>query len=245
MFGAHIAHVILNWEEDKIMFRGTCILNVSGQNILKPLPKKYAIKFRLARLLTLILWAIAEGCLGFYNKIAKCNKSTDNEPDLNDFDEVGGFDIFQSFNETQLKPTGLCASQASYSTHFFGFATGLLIGLIVLKRRRMINVAIKVIFRISIMLLFASIMFYLIFRNHERALINNEYRGFGQQNCSINDYETMCKAKCYCGWNQIALSDHLFYDHCKNFTICNWRDTKKFSGSSVCTIENIHNNLRF
>ena len=72
MFGAHIAHVILNWEEDKIMFRGTCILNVSGQNILKPLPKKYAIKFRLARLLTLILWAIAEGCLGFYNKIAKC-----------------------------------------------------------------------------------------------------------------------------------------------------------------------------
>ena len=109
----------------------------------------------------------------------------------------------------------------------------------------MINVAIKVIFRTSIMLLFASIMFYLIFRNHERALINNEYRGFGQKNCTINDYETMCKAKCYCGWNQIALSDHLFYDHCQNFTICNWRDTKKFSGSSVCTIENIHNNLKF
>ena len=99
MFGAHIAHVILNWEEDKLVFRGTCILNVSGKNALKPLPKKYAIKFRMLRLFILIAWVIAEGCLGFYNKVAKCRKFGDSR-DLNDFDEVE-----DSFLESYLDQT--------------------------------------------------------------------------------------------------------------------------------------------
>ena len=234
LFGAHIAHVILNWEEDKLVFRGTCILNVSGKNVLKPLPKKYAIKFRMLRLFILIAWVIAEGCLGFYNKVAKCRKPGESR-DLNDFDEIEDNLLESYLEQPTLKQTGFCSSHASYSAHFFGFVSGLLVGLVVLKRRGSVPCAVKVVFRMLIMFIFFSVVFYLVYRNHQSTIANSGYHGSFQVNCTGADYEKMCQAKCYCGWKQSMLREKMFYENCKNFTICNERKTQKFSYSTICT----------
>ena len=212
------------------MFRGTCLVNVSGQNVLKPLPKKYAVKFRLVRLLILVAWVIGEGCLGFYNKIAKCRSSV-NVTDPNNFDL---FDNYLTQEEQGPKASGLCSTHGSYSTHFFGFITGLLLGLVVLKGRRLLSFAIKVTFKVSVLIVFMLMVFFLVYRNHEMALANNDYRGISQYNCTLDDYEKLCQAKCYCGWNQTLLNNQTFFDNCHEFTICNWRQTQKGLYESIC-----------
>ena len=231
LFGAHIAHVILNWEEDKLVFRGTCILNVSGKNVLKPLPKKYAIKFRMLRLFILIAWVIAEGCLGFYNKVAKCRKPGESR-DLNDFDEIEDNFLEEYLDQPTLKETGFCSSHSSYTAHFFGFITGLLLGLVVLTRRGSLPLAIKVTFKILILMIFFSMVFYLVYRNHESTFANDDYPWTPQANCTGVYYEKMCQAKCYCGWKKNMLQEKIFYENCKNFTICNERKMQPYS--SLC-----------
>ena len=228
MFGAHIAHVILNWEEDKMVFRGTCILNVSGKNALKPLPKKYAIKFRMLRLCILIAWVIAEGCLGFYNKVAKCRKPGESR-DLNDFDEIEDNFLEAYLDQPTIKTNGFCSSHSSYTAHFFGFITGLLLGLVVLKRRKSLPLAVKVVFRILILTIFFSLVFYLVYRNHESTFANNDFSWTAQVNCTGENYEKMCQAKCYCGLKENMLKEKTYYENCKNFAICNERHMQPYS----------------
>ena len=210
LFGAHIAHVILNWEEDKMMFRGTCILNMSGQNILKPIPKRYALKFRLVRMLILIVWVIAEGSLGFYHKVIKCNfENWKGEVDTN------RLEYMQHIMGIEPKVTGLCYTPASYSAHFFGFITGLFFGLVVLKRRRIITYAVKVIFKTSILVMFLILIITLVYVNNEN---NGDLNSRGSK-CSLEDYVKMCQAKCYCGMNNTELERESFFPSCQNTSI--------------------------
>ena len=120
LFGANIAHFVLNWRDDTIIFRRS-----KHGAALVPISKRYARWGRTIRVTVLSLWLITELGYAFYDKIARCRWNINGINDLeNDFDK----------DQCRLSPNSTvheekihrwwCYTRTCYSAHFYGFFAG-------------------------------------------------------------------------------------------------------------------------
>ena len=124
LFGANIAHIIINWKEEAVIFRRF----KHGQD-LKPLSKRYAKWGRAIRAAVLGFWFTSEVGYAIYEKIVKCeawDNASDTQEGLHDFDKC-----YQAINEHGHFNNTLeddarwwCKTETSYSAHIFGFLAG-------------------------------------------------------------------------------------------------------------------------
>ena len=124
LFGANIAHIIINWKEEAVIFRRF----KHGQD-LKPLSKKYAKWGRAIRAAVLGFWLTSEICYAIYEKIVKCkawDNTSDNQENFHDFDQCYQTNNVLGHNNDTLKDDSRwwCKTETSYSAHMFGFMAG-------------------------------------------------------------------------------------------------------------------------
>ena len=128
LFGANIAHIVLNWKEDVVIFRRSA----HGQP-LRPVSKKYARWGRSIRAVILGFWVLSEIGYAFHEKILKCkawNISSDAEETLNDFDQCWDNKLRNETNKRGNDESGdemyrwWCKTETSYSAHIYGFLAG-------------------------------------------------------------------------------------------------------------------------
>ena len=127
LFGANIAHIVINWKEEAVIFRRF----THGQD-LKPLSKKYAKCGRAIRAAVLVFWFTSEVCYAIYEKIVKCKAwdiTSDIQEELNDFDnqcylESNKLSQTNGTLETDSIDRWWCKTETSYSAHIYGFLAG-------------------------------------------------------------------------------------------------------------------------
>ena len=95
------------------------------------------------------------------------------------------------------------------------FATGLLAGIVILqtpqagKRKKYIK---SVAF-----LLFIALLTSGLYQNIRVSSTKEK----DQTECTLSDYERLCQAKCYCGFDNATYSQTSYYKRCQGFKICN------------------------
>ena len=121
LFGANIAHAILNWKEDAVIFRRS-----AHGHAPKPISKKYARWGRLLRVFILGLWFTCEVCYAFYDKVVKCRWGIvqSMQEKLDDFDKDP---CYVKGNTENQNPCWWCYTETCYSSHLYGFLAGTII----------------------------------------------------------------------------------------------------------------------
>ena len=116
LFGANIAHIILNWKEDVVIFRRSA----HGQP-LRPVSKKYARWGRAIRAVVLVFWVFSEIGYAFHEKILKCrgwSTPSDAEESLNDFDQCWNDNFENKTYKTESDDAAYrwwCKTETSYT----------------------------------------------------------------------------------------------------------------------------------
>ena len=204
LLGAHIAHILLNWHEDKMNFYVRC----RGNSLPMPVPKDEIFtnpRLRFIRLFVIVLWVLIDVAITWYVKWGVCN-----------------FDVQKS-----------CKSDISYSCHFFGFITGLLLGMALIKTNSRKNKNVKKTLKIFSGFLFVTMLIFLVYWDHTSYLKEYEYI-LKYSNCNLTTFTKTCQAKCYCGMNNASLSQHPTFKPCGNFTICNDYKNDNWNKSKAC-----------
>lgn len=108
-----------------------------------------------------------------------------------------------------------CYTQTCYSAHFYGFFAGLFLGICILQTPNLTKG--KKYLRGIALFVFLVILGTGLYQNIWESLEDGKV----SQECSMLEYEEMCQAKCYCGFDMASLNSTTYYQHCKGYKICN------------------------
>ena len=187
-----------------------------GNSLPMPVPKDEIFtnpRLRFIRLFIIVLWVLIDVAITWYVKWGVCN-----------FD----FDVEKS-----------CKSHISYSCHFFGFITGLLLGMALIKTNSRKNKNVKKTLKIFSGFLFVAMLIFLVYWDHTSYLNDYEYIS-EDSNCNLTTFTKTCQAKCYCGMNTTSLFP---FKPCGKFTICENYKNDNWNKSQACVTLNQTLNL--
>ena len=218
LIGAHIAHVLTDWHEDKMNFFVIC----RGIGLPLPIPNgrkdTRAIftnqRLRFIRLLTIVLWILSDAAVMWYFNQGRYNLRKAATITTSSY-EVGSM---------------------SYSCRFFSLISGLLLGLSLTNISDHKNKQMKKILRIISACLFVGMLVLLFIYDYNNYLQN--YSGTVNSNCSLDSFTKVCHVKCYCGIdvkNGTVIDSNIFND-CNQYKICNptFRDVGNWNESFGC-----------
>ena len=196
-----------------------------------PVPKDEIFtnpRLRFIRLFVIVLWVLIDVAITWYVKWGVCN-----------------FDLQSDVQKSAIKNVQkslICKSDISYSCHFFGFITGLLLGMALIKTNSRKNKNAKKTLKIFSGFLFVAMLIFLVYWDHTRYL--KEYKYISKDShCNLTTFTKTCQAKCYCGMNNASLSQHPTFKPRGNFTICSDHKNGNWSVSEACMMLNQTLNL--
>ena len=210
-----------------------------GRRLPMPVPsgkkeEKYEIltnqKLRFMRLLIIVFWVLMDVAQTLYFKWGECN-----------FHKLDWTNPHKS-ETVDWNKTELCeVAHRSYSCHFFGFVTGLLLGIALIETHSRKNKNVKKVFKIISACLFVGMLVWLFFHDYNYYLNRLGKNGinFLSTRCSLSTFEKKCQAKCYCGIKDTLIDEIEDFNSCSDFTICKY--VQKFNQSewkqkSGCTL---------
>ena len=213
-----MAQVLINWHEDKMNFFVIC------RGIGLPMPIANGRKdtraiftnqrLRFIRLLTIVLWILLDAAVLWYFNQGRCNLR----------------------KAATISASSCEVEDISYSCRFFGFISGLLLGLSLTKISDHKNKQMKKILRIISACFFVGMLILLFIYDYNNYLQN--YSGTFHSNCSLNSFTEACHVKCYCGIdvkNETIIGSNIFND-CNEYKICNptFRDVGEWNKTFGC-----------
>ena len=200
----------MNWHEDKFFFwilcKGQSNANTTAKSDSKMhkvhfTPKKHALRIRTFRFSVILTWVLFDIIYTIYLKVFQCREAA-----------------------SEIDYNRLCwVKHISFSSHFFGFIGGLLLGLTLFEIRSRKNKNFRKILKSLAIVVFLTIFCTALVLNFK---IYQEESQKDRTNCTLTGFMKKCQAKCYCKYNNKTLLENTF-PNCLGFEICKYCNQSK------------------